>query len=1118
MAGQTPELRFERWRTLGDAAALSDVFDALAPGLLRLAIHLVGDAAAAEDLVQQTFVTAMERAASWDARRPLEPWLQGILANHARDLRKLARRAHDPDFDLEAVLARAEDAPIESASRRELSGELARAVDALEEPYRAAVLLRLRHGMEAADIAHVLGRSPGAVRVQLHRARELLKRALPAGIASALVILAESARGLERVRNQVLTEAARLAPAAEIGGLVGGAIVMKKIVVAAFMLMLALALLLTLRSEPELEQESAIVAQVASGLEQPDFAIAPPTPLASEERRAESIDTRAVTAEIEHLRGIVLDADTDLPVAGARIALYAPIVMTVQELRARYWDRLSIADYFGMRKSGPWPYYDTPDSSRVVVPEFSPMEALGFEPILVRAPPAADTAPYAETTSRPDGRFDLAAATTDAFLTCDADGYAQRAFATQAGRRGLDPAADRTIYVSKDRPLRGRIVDSQGEPIRASIALSLHGDAPKRMRLPGDLLIDRQERSVLFYTDQDGRFDIQTDARVANISSADARWRATPFRCGRLQVDGVEVKWGGWIDLVDETGDVLLQLEPACSILVRDAETRGPIEDAYVALYTSDLRLSLREGWFHLEGGRFAVPPSMAYATHLPEKIAELHVATTIRVWAPGYAEGTADIADMFAANVHEIDLVRDASAPITGRVRRSGRDVVGARVVVFRSQDGPSARVEARMPIAGAVSADDGTFALSIPPGRHVLVVEHEADRVRRGLDVPVAGELDVDLDASAVLEVQLANEDGRASADRYVRVLDTDAIWRRETTDATGLARFDGLLAGPTTIQVSHLPISSGFRVDATRIVDLAAGSTSVQSFIVPGANSKFARLVIEDGSPVGWTVSRGMWSTGEGAAIPSFAVEIDGRIPLDFAVDRSFVLSSPHGKTKHWITMPRDAADGAEVRVRVGGIGFRGRAVDAVTGEPMRAVVVMFTPDDGSRGGWIAAPVSGDGSFEAVGIANIHWRAQLHSLTGSSADLPGDVIFELPVEPTDPPAQLLLRYPRFLNGEYGGHPHVTLKGSFPPDALSIASGASVSLTSRLAGDGCPAWAVCSAKVGIDGRFRMRVPMSDEWWFSAWAGEPTRRIVHERWTPTGADPEVREFTLLPR
>src|SRR6185295_4479460 len=103
------ENKFERWRRKGDTDALADVFDAIAPRLLRLAIHLVGDVSAAEDLVQSTYVTAIEDAASWDPSRPLEPWLTGILDNRAKRLLKSRERPLEPvareDVDHDTPLA-----------------------------------------------------------------------------------------------------------------------------------------------------------------------------------------------------------------------------------------------------------------------------------------------------------------------------------------------------------------------------------------------------------------------------------------------------------------------------------------------------------------------------------------------------------------------------------------------------------------------------------------------------------------------------------------------------------------------------------------------------------------------------------------------------------------------------------------------------------------------------------------------------------------------------------------------------------------------------------------------------------------------------------------------------
>ena len=66
---------FDRYRARGDAEALARVFDEVAPSLLKVARHIDGRGSEAEDLVQTTFLVAIERAPAFDASRPLVPWL-----------------------------------------------------------------------------------------------------------------------------------------------------------------------------------------------------------------------------------------------------------------------------------------------------------------------------------------------------------------------------------------------------------------------------------------------------------------------------------------------------------------------------------------------------------------------------------------------------------------------------------------------------------------------------------------------------------------------------------------------------------------------------------------------------------------------------------------------------------------------------------------------------------------------------------------------------------------------------------------------------------------------------------------------------------------------------------
>lgn len=214
------EQLFVRFRAAGDVSALAEVFERTAPELLKVGLHLARDPAAAEDLLHATFVVAMETAETFDADRPLVPWLLGILTNQARKMRWRDGRVVDP----QRVRVTPPRDPGQDAEDRELSAALTEAVDRLHEPYRQLMVLHLRHGLAPVEIADVLGRSPGTVRSQLARALELLRHCLPVGFTAAALGLLP-ARGLACVKRAILQHASTLvAPSL-------GAFAMKKILV-----------------------------------------------------------------------------------------------------------------------------------------------------------------------------------------------------------------------------------------------------------------------------------------------------------------------------------------------------------------------------------------------------------------------------------------------------------------------------------------------------------------------------------------------------------------------------------------------------------------------------------------------------------------------------------------------------------------------------------------------------------------------------------------------------------------------------------------------------------------------------------------------------------------------
>lgn len=225
-----PDRSFRRYCETGDPRHLGRVFDRTAKELLRVATYLTRDRHRAEDVVQATFLIAIEKAASYDRTRPVLPWLMAILANEARQLHRRECRA----LPLAAgvVVASTPDAVPDEVATAELARICDQALEALPEPYRRVLILHLRHGLAGHEIAATMTLPGSTVRNQLARGIELLRRKLPAGIAGAVVLGTATGRGLAAVRLEVLARVpASTAASAAVGivgvGITGGMFAMK---------------------------------------------------------------------------------------------------------------------------------------------------------------------------------------------------------------------------------------------------------------------------------------------------------------------------------------------------------------------------------------------------------------------------------------------------------------------------------------------------------------------------------------------------------------------------------------------------------------------------------------------------------------------------------------------------------------------------------------------------------------------------------------------------------------------------------------------------------------------------------------------------------------------------
>lgn len=150
-------------------------------GLFGFALSLCRDRAAAEDLVQETYLRAFRAQRRPEPETDVRPWLFTILHNVWRNERR--RRAlvslEDHPEGWEAPGDGAD--PLESLDRAEAASRLRSAVEGLPEPFREVVLLRFAEGFSYQEIAQVLSCPAGTVMSRLARARAHLRRALTGG-------------------------------------------------------------------------------------------------------------------------------------------------------------------------------------------------------------------------------------------------------------------------------------------------------------------------------------------------------------------------------------------------------------------------------------------------------------------------------------------------------------------------------------------------------------------------------------------------------------------------------------------------------------------------------------------------------------------------------------------------------------------------------------------------------------------------------------------------------------------------------------------------------------------------------------------------------------------------
>jgi RNA polymerase sigma-70 factor (ECF subfamily) len=164
----------------GDRQAFGELYDRYAALTYRHIHCLVGDRQAAEDLTAQTFLQALQAIGRYEERGiPFQVWLLRIARNLAINHWRIRRNHSNGDNGLERKDSM--PSPESLCEAKLLEEEVWGAVRRLRGDQRQVIVLRFVDGLSYPEVAQVLGKSIGAVRVVQYRALSALRRALEDG-------------------------------------------------------------------------------------------------------------------------------------------------------------------------------------------------------------------------------------------------------------------------------------------------------------------------------------------------------------------------------------------------------------------------------------------------------------------------------------------------------------------------------------------------------------------------------------------------------------------------------------------------------------------------------------------------------------------------------------------------------------------------------------------------------------------------------------------------------------------------------------------------------------------------------------------------------------------------
>ncbi len=163
----------------GDGLAQMEIYDRYYHAMYNTAVRIVKDPATAEDIMQESFLSAFTKLKTFKGEVTFGAWLKRIVVNNS--IYQYRKQQKLQETSLESVLYKVEDnegVEADQGSTERMAQKVLETMKELKDNYRVSLTLHLIEGYDYEEISQIMNVSYGNCRTMISRAKESLRKKL----------------------------------------------------------------------------------------------------------------------------------------------------------------------------------------------------------------------------------------------------------------------------------------------------------------------------------------------------------------------------------------------------------------------------------------------------------------------------------------------------------------------------------------------------------------------------------------------------------------------------------------------------------------------------------------------------------------------------------------------------------------------------------------------------------------------------------------------------------------------------------------------------------------------------------------------------------------------------